>query len=305
VYAAHVVPLGNRLLAVGEAVMESPGELPDVPTPAWVSDDGTNWTPVHSSSWDAAFSSRWPARLIAAPGGVVALGIGTDPNVAFSTDGINWTGATLPVAEHAIVEDAVGSGLGFVIVGRDGQPDKFSDAIENTPPPPGVGRPAAWISSDGLTWTEATVEGDRVAGAQLSRVVAVRSGLIAVGIESTADEGAQTLTSWFSSDGATWSIAPGLELPVGAGFYPLVAGDGDQGVVFGHDPGDSTLTAWITSDAGAWSQLTFAGTPPPTNCGEVDTCVTQLQAWVVPGGVIVMGTPGGMTPQSSWFATGS
>jgi hypothetical protein len=305
VHAASVVALGSMLFAVGQAVMNAPGVLPDFPPPLWVSKDGTSWAPVHSSSWEAAFSSKWPARLVAGPGGVVAVSLGSDPVLVASTDGVTWTRATLPVAERAIVEDAASSTIGYVIVGRDGQPDQRSDVEENSPQPFGVGQPAAWISSDGMTWSEASVGGDKVVAAQLSQVVAVRDGLIAAGIKSTADYDAQRATSWFSPDGRTWSIAAALAMPAGASPYPVLAGDGSQAIVFGREPGDATLTAWRTSGAEPWTPLSFIGTPPPTNCGKVAACMTYLQAWVVPGGVIVMGTPGAMTPGTFWFAKGS
>lgn len=303
--AAHVVRIGNRLLAVGSAVMNGPGERPDIPAPLWVSDDGVTWTRVHSAAWDAAFVSRWPARLIAGPQGAVALTLGADPVVLFSADGSTWTQAPLPVIERAVVNDALGYAGGFVIVGRDGQPDVLTEVCENSCPPPGVGRPAAWISADGLHWSEATVQGDKVAGAGLSRVVAGRTGLVAVGVKSTADYYEPRMTSWTSEDGRSWSIASGLQLPSGTGTYPVLAGDGERAVVFGSGSDGAGLAAWATSDNVTWTRLAFEApdNAPATNCGGSETCIRVQQAWVVPDGVIVMGTPGPVTPQTFWLAT--
>jgi hypothetical protein len=304
VWVEYVVPVGNRLLAVGQVVVSAPGEKPAFAPPMWTSDDGLAWTQVHSPSWDAAFSGAWPGRLISGPRGAVAVSLGADPVVLASRDGSTWTRATLPVQERAVAEDAVAYAGGFAIVGRDGQPDQFSQAAINSQPPPGVGRPSAWISGDGVQWSQAAVEGNRVAGAGLGRVVAVGGGLLAVGVGSTADFYASVPTSWTSSDGGSWSIATALELPARPGGYPTVAAAGDRAVVFGSAPEGSTLAAWVLSE-GAWVRLSFAGSAPVIDCGASESCVRVQRAWVVPGGVIVLGTPGSVAPESFWFAAAS
>lgn len=306
VFAAHVVVVGTRLLAVGQAVMDAPGEKPDFPPPLWLSDDGHTWSPVTSPTWDAAFSTVWPARLLAGPRGVVAVSSGTDPVVLFSPDASAWTRATLPVQEHAIAQDAVAWTGGFVIVGRDGQPDQFSQAVINSQSPPGVGLPAVWSSQDGVRWTEAAVEGSKVAGGELRQVVAIHAGLLAVGIDSTADFFAGALTSWTSSDGQTWSIAAGSQWPLGANGYPTFATDGQHGLVLGWAPEGSTLAAWATADGATWTRLTTgpADNAPAIDCGSHPDCVRLDQAWLVPDGLIVAGTlVAGSGGQELWMAT--
>jgi hypothetical protein len=208
---------------------------------------------------------------------------------------------TLPVSVRAIPMDAIGYSGGFVIVGRDGQPDLFTEVCESSCPPPGVGRPAAWVSKDGLHWSEASVEGDAVAGGALSRVLAHRTGLLAVGVSTTADYYAGKLTSWSSADGQSWSIAGGARLPVETGPYPVLAGDGEHAVLFGPAQDGSGLAAWTISQDVSWKRLAFEGSPPPTYCGE-ERCVRLQQAWVVPTGVVVLGTPGPVNPQTFWSA---
>lgn len=297
VVARDVVRIGNRLLAVGGAVMNAPGQQPDFAAPLWVSDDGTTWTQVQSATWDAA--SAWPGWLLSGPQGVVAVRGGDDALVLHSLDGSTWTRATLPAAVRAIAKDASDWSGGFVIVGRDGQPDHFSEVNEGQPP--GVGRPAAWISADGVHWSEATVEGNEVAGAELRRVVAVRAGFVAIGINSTADYYDLKMTSWTSEDGRTWSIVSDPQLPFATTSYPVYAADGDRSIVLGRAPEGSGPAAWMTSDGVAWARLAFANSPAEVECGEI-SCLRLEQAWLVPGGVIVMGTPGGITPETFWFA---
>ncbi len=300
VVARDVVRIGNRLLAVGEAFMNAPGQQPDFAAPLWVSDDGTTWTQVQSATWDAA--TAWPDRLLSGAYGVVAVrGGDEDAIVLHSLDGSTWAQTTLPATERAIAKDAIGFSGGFVIVGRDGQPDVLTEVCDASCPPPGVGRPAAWISADGIHWAEATVEGNEVAGVELSRVVAVRAGFVALGINSTADYYDLKMTSWTSEDGRTWSIVSDPQLPFARTPYPVYAADGDRSIVLGRAPEGSGPAAWMTSDGVVWARLAFANSPAEVECGE-DSCLRLQQAWLVPDGVIVMGTPGPITPETFWFA---
>ena len=302
VVAGQVARIGNRLLAVGEAFMNAPGQLPDFAPPLWESDDGTTWTQVESPTWDAA--STWPTWLLSGPHGVVAVRGGSkDAVVLHSLDGSTWTRATLPTTEHAIARDAIAYSSGFVIVGRDGQPDSLSEVSDPSISPFGVGRPAAWISADGVRWSQATVDGNEVAGAGLGKVLAVRTGFVALGVNSTADHDG-TMTSWTSVDGRTWSIAGDAALPFAGTSDPVYTADGDRAVVLGEAPEGSGPAAWTTSDGVAWARLALADSPEAVGCGE-SSCVRLQQAWLVPDGVVVMGTPGPVVPETLWFATGS
>jgi hypothetical protein len=231
---------------------------------------------------------------------VLAVRADTDTVVLHSLDGSAWTRTTLPATERAIVEDAIAYADGFVIVGRDGQPDHYSEVCDSSCGP-GVGRPAAWISADGVRWSEATVEGNEVAGAELRRVVAVRAGFVALGINSTADYYDLKLTSWTSEDGRTWSIVSDPQLPFATTSYPVYSADGDRAIVLGRASEGSGPAAWMTSDGVVWARLAFANSPAEVECGE-SSCLRLKQAWLVPDGVIVMGTPGPMTPETFWFA---
>lgn len=300
VVARDVVRIGNRLLAVGGAVMNAPGQQPDFPAPIWVSDDGKTWTQVQSDTWDAA--SAWSGWLVSGPQGVVAVSGSTDDAVVLhSLDGSTWARAPLPASEHAIARDAMGYPGGFVIVGRDGQPDVQTEVCDSSCPPPGVGRAAAWISADGIRWSEATVEGTKVAGAELTRVLAVRAGFVAFGTASTADHTDRKMTSWTSEDARTWSIVNDSPLPFATTPYPVYAANGDQAIVLGRAPEGSGPAAWTTPDGVTWTRLALAGSLAGVECRE-DSCLTLQQAWLVPDGVIVVGTPGPMTPETLWFA---
>jgi hypothetical protein len=307
VIVAHVVTVGTRLLAVGNAVMGGPGETPDFAPFLWVSSDGRQWTQLRRLTWDAALTGRGVSRLVAGAAGVLAVSIGADPVVLASSDGSTWTRGTLPATERAIAADATASASGFVIVGRDGQPDHFSEAVMESQSPPGVGRPAAWISPDGIHWTEASVEGNMVAGAGLANVVAVHGTLLAVGINSTADYYDSVMTSWTSADGRAWSIAADATWPLGP-YTPILAADGDHALLLGWGPG-AALGAWSTVDGLHWTRLAFTqgANAPVIDCGQ-ETCVRLGGAWIEPDRVIVMASgdstaASGGTAQWFWVAT--
>jgi hypothetical protein len=286
-------------------IANGPGERPGSAPPLWTSADGTTWTPLSSPSWNAALTG-YGVSVVSGPTGVVATTLGTDPVVLHSADGSTWTRATLPATVQAIAQDVVAHAGGFLIVGRDGQPDHFSQAVENSQSPPGVGRPAAWISPDGTHWSEANVEGSTVAGAGLRQVGVTGTGFLAVGINSTADFYDVSMTTWTSADGRTWSITTGARLPAGAGAYPVFASHGGPALLFGRVPGESTPAAWILSGEMTWTPLTFVG-GPLGDCSTDAGCLGIQRAWTVPGGVIVLGAPnsGFNVAQTFWFGTGS
>jgi hypothetical protein len=138
-----------------------------------------------------------------------------------------------------------------------------------------------------------------VAGAALSHVVADRAGFVAIGVNSAADVRDLKVTSWTSADGRTWSINP--PLPFATTAHPVYGADGDRVVVFGGAPEGSGPAAWMTSDGVAWARMAFANSPAELECTE-PSCLMLQRAWLVPDGVIVMGTPGPITPETFWLA---
>ena len=236
----------------------------------WSSDDGVHWTEIESPTWRALWTSERPQMLgvAAGPEGVVAIGTNLDTNgaiVAHSRDGTVWQRVDLPAIEQPIVRDVASYPGGFVIVGRDGQPD--GEASPSHPAiVPGVGRPAAWLSSDGLSWTAAAVEGTRVQGATLAQVLVGSAGLFAVGINSPTDwyplgqyDAGAVVAAWASTDGTSWESAGAL----GADLPPmgLLASDGTTMVGLGlrqpwvgQDP-----TAWSSADGLNWTELAVSG----------------------------------------------
>ena len=174
----------------------------------WHSADGLAWTELDSTSLRSLWGPSGAEELVAmaaGPSGMVVIGQPSntfESIVAFSTNGKKWTPIALPARETAIAWDATADQDGFVIVGRDGQPD---EAYINTRP--GVGSPMAWTSANGLTWKEATVAGTAVKGGVLTRVLPMAAGFFAIGNDvgvASAYEDIDSVGAWTSADGRSW-----------------------------------------------------------------------------------------------------
>lgn len=258
---------------------------------AWVSVDGRIWQREDRLGLAGA-----------AVTGLVALGptvvaVGTDVSGRAkswrSDDGAPWSQAH-PIAPRAIVRSVAAVGDGFVALGRDGEPDKVNGGVGV----PGVGRPAAWWSGDGLTWSAAQVEGAEAPGAQLNEVFRVKDGYIAIGSDTTTTSGnPRSPLLWISSDARDWSL-----------FGPpphwgLAATNGQHAVVLTRSTGGTTaLEAWVSEDGRQWTQLGFGG-----DVADVPAFETSLsqpsrvdELFVAPNGIVVLGQRDGHA--AAWFA---
>jgi hypothetical protein len=309
-YFEHLVPLGEGLLAVSNVrgiscpanTSPCPPQDADLSNRLWHSNDGATWTQIDSPSWRAA----WPTgvaslKVVGGPEGVVAVA-SSGHVVVHSTDGQKWERVDgLPAVTGAIIRDVAAFPGGFVIVGRDGEPDPFSQA--GPQPPPGIGRPAAWSSDDGVTWIAAQVPGSDVAGGELRAVAAGANGLFAIGINRAIQDALDAPTSgWASADGRTWRLVG--ELAADLPDTELLVGDGVHMVILGSEsPGSPMLAASVSSDGAEWTPLTFSGatTLPGIGRWNPPSGISLVWALVVSDGMIVRGT--GAIPQQLWFAT--
>ena len=174
----------------------------------WRSADGMTWSAVDSQSWRDAWSGLWIGPIPASwddlqqpiatglvdvaggPAGLVAIGnsYGDDgmvPVVLHSTDGRDWSAVGLPAdSESPLLHAVVPYGDGFVLVGA-----------VNAGPVVETATPAAWYSSDGVSWRSGTVKADP----QLFPVgtVGMRGEMRA------ATAGSEGLVGWWSQRGLT------------------------------------------------------------------------------------------------------
>ena len=195
------------------------------------------------------FGGGTPSSVVAFNGGYLAVGTirteccaEADPAanagvVWTSTDGRDWqlveAGDTF---EHASLSQVVTDGERLIAAGS------YAEPVDDAPSMP-VG--ATWTSSDGVTW-------QRSSGAAPSRVAVMPSGLVGV---HAGDDG---MTSFSSSDGATWTRRG--TLPDVEEVSTLVARP-DGAMVIEIQPGaplaDGSPTqdslVWVTTDGANWT----------------------------------------------------
>jgi hypothetical protein len=220
----------------------------------WYSTDGTDWQRVPGAEQliDGARDAQVTSILVAPSGvyvgGTVQAGTVVEGALWISNDGINWRkfiSSDNPFAgpgDH-VIDGLSTSGTSLVAVGavRSGA----------------AWTPAAWISPDGSTWTEAdealpastgSSAGDG-AGNVVRNVVATPSGLAAVGGSSTEAQ------LWTSPNGAEWTDIPFSASAANGGGWSadLVASNGSTAIVVDSETGEPHVL--VHSPAG-WDDLT-------------------------------------------------
>jgi hypothetical protein len=302
-YFERLVPVGDGLLAISAVrgydcpatVSPCPPADFDFSPRLWYSPDGRTWSQVDSPSWRVVGARTGLINVVSGPAGVLALFY--DGSVAHTSDGRSWQSVSaLPASASAIVKNAAAFAGGFVVVGRDGERDVMSEA--GPQPAPSQGRPAAWISADGVTWTEAELDGTTVQGGELREVAAGADGFFAAGIGEAVDTQAHPLThGWASVDGTTWTMVGrlGEDLPLFGGSLVaqgFVVGDGSNMLIFGPESATSAaVVAHASTNGFSWQLLSFSGASTDFMTGWSDESSGQgvrylTGATVVPDGVI-------------------
>ena len=314
-FPRHLVVVDGELLAFSHAnrdALAQPGASEPL---VWRSADGVAWSAAVIQSWRDGWSglvtgpmpAAWdqlqqpiPAGLVdvaSGPSGLVAIGnsYGADglvPVVLHSTDGRDWTPVSLPAdAVSPLLRAVVPYSGGFVLVGA-----------VNAGPSVEAATPAAWYSSDGVSWSGATVNVDPglfpsgIAGmGEMRDVTAASDGLIGWWSQRGLTAGGPaSMASWTSSDGRTWeprdtnTARPWLS----PGYTP---GDGVRIVALGPAPNSATDPAlWpgLSEASASTDGITWTTLSMPR---ELHDFVEGV--WVVPDGVILSGV------QSFWFGT--
>lgn len=280
----HMVATSTRLIALAYR----PG--PPASVVAWVSLDGRSWQAEHDLALAGAVFSQ-----VAVRDGVI-LALGTDASGRAVTwrsdDGGRWTHT--PASPAGIVRGIAAVSDGFLALGRDGESDVGSGGVGL----PGVGRPAAWWSSDGRAWSAAQVEGVAAAGAQLTEAFRVEDGHFAVGSDTTTPgQNARSPLLWISTDARDWRI---LGPPAQWG---RAGANGRQAVIFSRtDSGTVKLGAWSSQDGRDWIQVKFSG--DVVHIPGYEPAVGQTswvdRIFVMPRGIVVLGQADGQL--TAWFA---
>jgi hypothetical protein len=236
----------------------------------WRSMDGRTWQRAELDAGSSTVQFRLEA-IETSPTGFVIVGRAVDVDTSraraaawTSPDGVTWTRAadTADMDVGSCFEESGGPSCGgmtgvvaapsgFVAVGSD-----HARAVGTEP-----GRPAAWTSPDGLTWTQANAGLDFVGA--LSDVEVGASGLVAVGSICPPDchsplAGAVAATS---ADGSTWRFNK-VDGAVGGQQLASVGGQVFALGVLNRDTEPfAELELWRSADGVAWQRVT---TMPPT-----------------------------------------
>ena len=279
------------LLATREVLVALVPHTDPAHTDAWVSGDGQTWRP----ETQLALSSTALSRAVAFGDTLIATAEreGRTDAVWRSAGGAPWTSAPVP-APTAVIRQLATVRDGVLAIGRDGSPDAGAGGVGV----PGTGRPAAWFSTDGRSWSTLAVEGGSAPGAQLLSIFGVTAGYLALGSDvTTAGGNPRSPLLWESPAGRDWKL-------VGPpGHWGIAGADGRELVVFtAADLGTTALGVWTTGDGHAWNRVTFVG--DVANAPAYETSVGQSsrvdRIFAMPDGVIVMGQRGGQI--TAWLA---
>ncbi|MGI9622458.1 MAG: sialidase family protein [Acidimicrobiales bacterium] len=190
---------GPGLVAVGPKFLEGAAAV-------WTSADGLAWSRVPLD--EEVFGGASIGDVTAGGPGLVAVGSAwleaEDRGVAAvwtSVDGLTWSRVPYdeamfgPGDEHWMAAVVVG-GPGLVAGGWFANEDLYDQGT------------AVWTSVDGLTWSRLPYDEAVWGYGNVTSLVAVDSGLVAVGADyypAQTDRGGRV---WTSPDGITWSRAP-------------------------------------------------------------------------------------------------
>jgi hypothetical protein len=279
-------------LAVGDAWDASTGMFGPG---AWTSRDGRSW-----QSMDITVQMP-PGRVPDVLYQVEAIGdrlVAAMYGQLFVSDGTARSWHYVPLGEAACPTELASNGDRVVAVGHIGACGYG-----------GPSRPAAWVSSDGLSWSPATLDGADVASGGFQGVLEIPGGFLGWGYFS-AHEFAGTTGStpypnepyagapWFSADGASWARLPEPGPFADAGIDDIVRGDGVLAALgrIGKDD-DTAWALWTSADGRAWGQVT-ARLP-------IDGSFTQIPRPVVSMNLDIGGGPIGVALWSVDWESGT
>jgi hypothetical protein len=260
---------GSGVLIVGEDASGN-GTL-------WYSGDGQAW---RQEALPGGIVSQVRGAFIAGSptGAVVANESG--PAVDVTTDCSSWRRVALSGPATAQITAVAAVGTGYVAL------DDSSQAAAS--------EPRAWRSSDGVTWSAATVQA--APGHDFNLVWAGAGGLVAQSHSGGAPGAAAV---WSSVDGHAWAISPKTD-PLGVSVSGegqgnpagSLAGDGTRFLAWGSQGDDpANPTEYLTSFDGAqWAKLAITGDLPTGLPG-------AYQVFLMRDGILISGDAG------TWFGT--
>ena len=215
----------------------------------WASTDGAAWTqaPIPGGGTFTGIAGGASGAIAATSGGRA---------IEVTSDCTSWQRMALAGPATTQVTSVAAFGGGYVAVGFSGGSTTY--------------RPLAWWSSDGRSWSAATVQAKP--GDGLSHVLAGATGLIAFSRQPEDVPG--TTSFWTSTNGHSWVISgadPFGRIASGEGTGSAAgefAGDGNRLLGYattGERVGPTQY--WVSSDGSHWTQLGLTGSAPTSHAG--------------------------------------
>jgi hypothetical protein len=287
---------------------------------------GNLWSSTDGQTWRQLGNVPSVINLLATKDWLLGIGltrtpcIGSSPGICqdagaiwYSADGVAWKKAQVPFTGDLVVGDAANN-TGAVVLAS---PKDTSDPWSSPTTP--------YASSDGATWTKATVPAD-MAGAIMANVTSTRAGFVISGFVAdpagnvewgvTNASGQLSLKGferyWFSADGLAWSTYdPGPAIGQAMRVYGGSLGDAMSPVFDGvhsadglHWTRDETNLSPVgmIQESSDGTEILVQGEGPVftvglgdgrwqrlQNVGNIGSLPRGGQSWVVPGGVIYDG----------------
>jgi len=281
--------IGGVLVGIGTSGVDhcsAPGEgmtCDPLPVAIWTSTDGRTWTRRTTPS---SFGGASVADVASGPSDGMVIGdTGWDhPWIWTSPDGASWTREPMPagVFAGAHLRRVAAWGSGWILVGSVGGLE--SRCCVNSGP---TGQPAAWYSSDGITWTRATTRTPVTGRGELETLDAGLAGLVAMEEVGGASSGSSIL--WTSTDGRTWTHAP----MSGAQQSPLrsFASDGTH-ILWEGWAASGPLPLFVSGDGVSWRALNIGGATETAPLGDNSSGPQVRTATLMPNGLVAIGDDG-------------
>ncbi len=251
--AACAAPPASPSASVG-AAPTSPNSPPATPTPAATASPvpglGTLWGSV---AGNASFRDRFGpvvmSALVPFEGGLLAVGQAAAGGIAWSSpDGLTWS--RLP-------DEPAFAGASLIAVAAAGPGLVAGGGSISAAQTPGL-----WWSTDGRTWTRASIPTGRVGA--IDRIVDLGSaGILALGGGNNTDGGYQPM-ALRSLDGRAWTELAGFNAP-GDPAMGAATTYGGRAIAGGVVPPDTSSTTggpstafWESTDGLTWTRMAAA-----------------------------------------------
>ena len=278
VSADHIVSSGDKLVAIGTV-----GALDNLNVVVWESSDGDSWTEIDTGTFMVDAFNAQDASV--GPAGIVvithAYGEGTGSAWLSADGGRTWS-ESRPDAGRMSASAVVGTASTYLMAGL-AYDDEFNPS------------PRIWTSTDGITWSPATVEGSDGSGGVDQLTVSGDGTWVATGSLDGR------LVAWRSDDGTEWSVVYEFATEPEQGYRAAWLAGLPVGFV-AIDMNDG-ITTWTSVDGASWT-----GTPverptaPDDATAEFALGMGRIGDRIVLAGPVTSPDAGGMT-WHAWIGT--